>query len=124
VNIFDYLQVVDGSCRLRPTGTMSIVDAVELVTRAIEYCRARRIRKLLVDVTGVSGLPAPTQVDRFLMVEDWANAAQGMVVVAMVAPPELIDPRRFGVGVALATGLSSQVFVTEAEAAAWLAAQA
>jgi len=102
---------------------MSIVDAVELVTRAIEYCRAQRIRRLLVDVTAVSGFPAPTQVDRFLMVEDWANAAQGMVVMAMVAPPELIDPRRFGVGVAQDAGLTSQVFITEAEAAAWLATQ-
>jgi len=101
-----------------------MVDAVELVTHAIEYCRARRIRKLLVDVTAVSGFPAPTQVERFLMIEDWVNAAQGMVVVAMVAPAEFIDPRRFGVGVAQETGLNTQVFASEAEAASWLAAQA
>jgi hypothetical protein len=123
MNIFDHLQMTDGACRLHPTGEMSLVDAVELVTLTIEHCRLRRIRKLLVNLTDLSGFSTPTLIDRFLMIEDWAEAAEGKVVVAVVTRPELIHPQRFGVQVAQDSGMRSDVFASEADAVAWLAAQ-
>jgi hypothetical protein len=75
---------------------------------------------LLVDATGLIDLPIPTLVDRFLMVEDWAQEAKGTVVVAMIAPPEYIHPRKFGVKVALNFGLICDVYASEEDASAWL----
>ncbi len=75
---------------------------------------------LLVDATGFIDLPIPSLVDRFLMVEDWAQESKGTVVVAMIAPPDYIHPRKFGVKVALQFGLICDVYVSEEEASAWL----
>jgi hypothetical protein len=38
----------------------------------------------------------------------------------MVAPPELIDPQKFGVTVAANHSMEGNVFVLEADAVAWL----
>jgi hypothetical protein len=116
----DSLEVRDGRGTFRPRGKHSLVEAVDLVSRAIAYCRDRGVPLLLVDVTGLIDLPIPTLVDRFLMVEDWAQEAQGTIVVAMVAPPEYIHPRKFGVTVALHFGLICDVFTSEEEASKWL----
>ena len=75
---------------------------------------------LLVDANGFVDLPFPTLVDRFLMVEDWAQEANGMVMVAMVAPEPYIHPRKFGVKVAQQFGLTCDVYSSEEEALAWL----
>ncbi|MEO8506852.1 MAG: hypothetical protein ABI593_04410 [Betaproteobacteria bacterium] len=77
---------------------------------------------LLVDATGFIDLPAPTLVDRFLMVEDWAQEANGKVVVSMVVAPEYMHPNKFGVKVALQFGLVCDVSVSEIEALKWLLA--
>jgi hypothetical protein len=97
---------------------------VDLVSQAIAQCRHRGVRMLLVDTTGLVDLPVPSLVDRFLMVEDWAQEARGTVVVAMVASPEYIHPRKFGVKVALKFGLVCDVYPFEADAIAWLRATA
>jgi hypothetical protein len=54
------------------------------------------------------------------MVEDWAQEAKGTVVVAMVASPEYIHPRKFGVKVALHFGLICDVYTSEDAALKWL----
>jgi hypothetical protein len=97
---------------------------VDLVSGAIAHCRGNGIRMLLVDTTGLVGLPIPTLLDRFLMMEDWAEQAMGTVVVAMVARPEYIHARKFGVKVALEFGLVCDVCTSEADAVAWLDATA
>jgi len=116
----DSLEVHDGRCTFRPRGKYSLVEAVDLVSRAIAYCRDRGVKLLLVDATGLIDLPMPTLVDRFLMVEDWAQEAKGTVVVAMVASPEYIHPRKFGVKVALHFGLICDVYTSEEQASKWL----
>jgi len=115
------LAVRNGIATFRPCGRHSLVEAVDLVSRAIAQCRARDIDKLLVDSTGLVDLPIPSLLDRFLMVEDWALAAKGTVVVAMVARPEHIHPRKFGVKVAEHFGLICNVHPAEDDALAWLA---
>jgi len=110
----------DGTCVYRLHGKHSLVEAVDLISRAIAECRRSGARRLMIDVTGVEELPVPTLVDRFLMVEDWAQAAQGMVVVAMVTHPRYIHPRKFGVTVAAHLGLTCDVFTSRDAASKWL----
>jgi hypothetical protein len=113
-------EIVDGLAHYRPRGRVSLVEGVDLVSAAIAQCREQRIDKLLIDVTGLQDLPIPTLVDRFLMVEDWANASQRLVTVVMVASPEYIHPHKFGVKVAAHFGLVVEAFATEEEGRAWL----
>jgi|SRR4029078_5025049 hypothetical protein len=117
------LEAPDGYWHLRLPHLASIVQVVERVTSAIAYSRARQIPGLLVDVTGVSPLIAPTLVDRFLMVETWAFASKGDVAVAVVAQPAHIHPTKFGVKLANDLGWKADVFVLEREALEWLLAQ-
>jgi hypothetical protein len=114
------LEFHDGVGAFRPRGRYSLVEAVDLVSKAIAHCRKRSVSKLLVDATGLVDLPMPTLVDRFLMVEDWAGESEGTVVVAMVVPEEYIHPRKFGVKVALQFGLICDVYSSEEDASAWL----
>ena len=96
------------------------MEAVALVSSVISYCRERGVSRLLIDVTGLTDLPLPTLVDRFLMVEEWAQVANGTIVVAMVAPSEYMHPHKFGVKVALHFGLICDIFSSEDEASKWL----
>ena len=117
---FDPYEVNNGVCTYRPRGRYSLVEAVDLISRAISHCRDRGVTKLLIDMTGMQDVPIPTLVDRFLMVEDWAHAAQGKVVVALVAPSGYIHPRRFGTTVAQHFGLVCDIYASEAAASKWL----
>jgi hypothetical protein len=112
---------IDGAIgRFRPRGRCSLVEAVERITAAVAFCRDQGVDRLLVDASGLVGVPIPTLVDRFLMVEDWAREANGWVVVALVVRPEYIHERKFGVRVAADLGLVADVHSTEAEALEWL----
>jgi hypothetical protein len=110
----------DGMRICRLSGRHSLVAAVDLISHAIAECRRSGGTQLLIDVTGVEDVPVPTLVDRFLMVEDWAQAAQSMVVVAMVAHSRYIHPRKFGVTVAAHLGLTCDVYTSEQAAVKWL----
>lgn len=120
MSTLDSLAFHDGRGTFRPRGRYALVAAVDLVSEAIAHCRKRSVSTLLVDGTGFVDLPVPTLVDRFLMVEDWATAAKGMVTVALVVPAEYIHPRKFGVKVARDFGLICDVYSSEEEASAWL----
>jgi hypothetical protein len=116
----DDLEVRDGICHYRPHGEGTLVEAVELFRRAIAHCRDRNLAALLIDATGLVGVPIPSLVDRFLMIEEWAHEAQGMVVVVLVVHPEYIHPEKFGVKVAADFGLTADVYTSETEALKWL----
>lgn len=118
--MLEHLAVMDGICHFRPRGECSLVDAVDLINRAIAYCRNERVAKLLVNGTALVGVPIPSLVDRFLMVEEWAQKAKGMVVVVLVVLPEYIHPQKFGVKVAADFGLIADVYTSEADAFKWL----
>ena len=120
MNMTDYLVVKACIAEFRPRGECTLVEAVDLITEAIGYCRDRRIDKLLVLTTDLVGVSIPTLVDRFLMVEEWALKSHGVVVAAMVASPEYIHPQRFGVRVAADFGLVADIFTSEADALKWL----
>jgi hypothetical protein len=116
----DHLGVREGICEFRPSGESSLVEVVALITETVAYCRHQRISKLLVSPNDLRGVSIPSLVDRFLMMEEWAQAAKGMLVAAIVAHPEYIHPEKFGVKVAADFGLVVDVFTSEAEALKWL----
>jgi hypothetical protein len=120
VSVENNLQLTAGICQFRPRGTCTLVEAVDIIRRAVGYCRHRGIARLLVDGRGLSGIPIPTLIDRFLMAEDWAEAAKGMVIVSLVVHEEYIHPEKFGVKVAAAFGLTLDVFSSESKATEWL----
>ena len=116
----DHLKVREGICEFRPRGESSLVEVVDLITEAIAYCRDHGIGRLLIVGDDLTGVSIPTLVDRFLMVEAWAQAARGMIVAAIVAHPEYIHPEKFGVRVAADFGLTVDVFTSEVDALKWL----
>ena len=79
---------------------------------------------MFADVTGLVGVSVPSLVDRFLLIEDWAHEARGMVVVALVVHAEYIHPEKFGTRVARDLGLKMDIFSSEAEALEWLSSEA
>ena len=109
--------------RFSPTGERSLVEAEALIADAIAACRDRGISRLLVDATGMTGVPVPTLVERFLIAEEWAQASDGDVVLALVIAAEYIHPRKFGVSVAADRGMVTDVFTSRAEALGWLSGQ-
>ena len=94
-------------------------DAVDLVTGVLRRARAEGFPHLVIDVRDAA-FPPPTLAQRLDMVRQWAEAADGRLRVAMVAPPRFMDPERFGVVAAGNFGLSGQVFLLEHDALAWL----
>jgi hypothetical protein len=119
VNTLD-LQIQEGVCRFHPCGECTLVEAVEMIAGAIAHCRDRRVSRLLVNATGLVGVPVPTLVDRFLMAEEWAHQARSAVVVALVVHAQYIHPKKFGVRVATDFGLVSDVYTSETDALQWL----
>lgn len=120
MHIRQSVEVSEGICRFRPVGECNLLEATDLVSKALAYCRDRSIPKLFVDGTGLVGLPIPSLVDRFLMVEDWAREAQGVIAMVLVVQPQYIHPDKFGVKVAADLGFSAEVFPVESDALSWL----
>ena len=103
--------------------TRDQVAVVNAVTAAIEAARRRGVRRLLVDLRPTDGMVPPTLAQRDTLVTLWARAAAGLVAVAVVAPPSLLDPERFGEMVAAAAGMQAEGFEDRDAARAWLARQ-
>ena len=113
----------EGRGLYRLVGSVSFDEVVALVRAAIAAARSNQVTDLLVDTTALTGFPSPDTFQRFLAVVEWAEEARWSVRMAMVARPEMIDPRKFGVTVAANRGLVSNIFATEGEARAWLDAK-
>jgi len=120
MNIQQSVEESEGICRFRFRGECDLVEATELIRKALAYCRARNIPKLLVDGRGLTGLPIPSLIDRFLMVDEWAQEAGGVIVMVLVVQPQYIHSEKFGVKVAEDLGFRANVFPDEAEAFVWL----
>ncbi len=114
------LEIVDDYAVFRPSGEASVEQAEDMIASAIAAARKQAIPKLLVVTLGWTRLRSPSIPDRYFMVRKWAKAAAGVVKVAVVARPELLDPQKFGVAVATNSGLCAEVFTAEDEAIVWL----
>jgi hypothetical protein len=105
---------------LRPSGSVSLDQAVEMIDAALRDARTRGLREVVVNVTGLTGFASPSVVTRYSFIQQWANTTDWRVRLALVARPEHIDPEKFGVLVAANRGWDANVFVTEADAIVWL----
>lgn len=104
----------------RPTGEISLERAMQLTAAAVAHAREQKIKKLMVDMTGLSGVRPPNISERYFYIREWAGAAQGQVSIAMVAEPTWIDYERIGATFAKNAGLCGMSFLSEEEALAWL----
>lgn len=116
------LEVVEGVGYYRLSGSRGFQQSVRAIVEAIVAARKQGLRALLINILDAQGFNPPSVAERHGMVRAWAEAAQGMLRVAMVAPSAFIDPNKFGVIAAANFGLVGDVFNSEAEALAWLGA--
>jgi len=116
----EHFEIRGGLGFFHPFGRVTLEQAVGLVTAAIVFAREREVKKLLVDMTDLTGFDPPSMADRYFYVKDWARAAGGALCIAMVARPEMIHSQKFGVIVAAGADLVAEVFESESEALAWL----
>jgi hypothetical protein len=91
-----------------------------MVSMAIAYAREQGVSELVANVSAVAGFSPPDTFARYCLVKQWVATAGGRVRLAVVAGAAMIDPDKFGVTVAANRGLSADIFMTEAEAIAWL----
>lgn len=118
----EHFRTLDGYAEYRPSGRVTLDQGVQLVTSAIAFARKQQVRRLLVVTAGLTGVVPPTLSARYLMMQTWATTAKGLVKVAVVTRPEMVDPQKFGVTVAANFGLTFNIFIAEEEALAWLLA--
>jgi hypothetical protein len=104
----------------RPLGQFSVQEIVSLVAAVIAYACDQKIQKLLVDTTQTTGVDSLSVIERYNLSEEFARNASAYIKVVLVAKPQLLHPRRFGVTVAKNRGLNLNVATSESEALAWL----
>jgi hypothetical protein len=113
-------EIVGDHAEYRPTGELALDQATQLITSGIAFARKQKLKKLMVVTLGLAGFQPPNVIQRYYFIHEWANASGFSVRVAIVAHPEMIDPRKFGVTVAFNIGFASDVFTSEEEALTWL----
>lgn len=115
------LEQTQGIALFRPAGIMSLSTAAGLIETAIRQA-AGRCDGLMVSIMAVSGFGAPSIPARHEIMRKWAQACGGRLRLALVMPPELMDPDRYGESAAANLGLIGKGFLDEAEALTWLRA--
>ena len=118
-------EIKTGYAVFRPTGQVSIGQAVQLITEAIDFARSLNVNKLLVDITNLVGFEPPGLILRYFLIQEWARAAGKMVCLALVTRPEImdtkiVDPRKIGTTVAAEIGFTADIFTDEQDALEWL----
>jgi len=121
----EQFEVLEDCALFRPTGQVSVIEAVQLVTDGIAFARSLDVRKLLVDITRLVGFEPPGVVLRYFIIHQWARAAGRRVKVALVTRPEMVDsekvdPRKIGVAIAADINFTADIFTTEGDALRWL----
>ena len=113
-------EMVGDHAEYRPTGELSLDRATRLIASGIDFARERRVKRLMVVTLGLTGFQPPNIIQRYNFIHEWGKASAHFVHVAVVAHPEMIDPKKFGVTVARNIGFVSDVFTSEEEAKTWL----
>jgi hypothetical protein len=107
----------------RPSGTVTFEQAMNMVAEVMKHARSLELVDLLVNTGGLVGFPSPDVFGRYTLASKWAESAGAVLIVAIVARPELIDPQKIGVLMAQNRGVTGDVFTTEAAAIVWLDAR-
>ncbi|MCB1616016.1 MAG: hypothetical protein KDI30_08385 [Pseudomonadales bacterium] len=118
---FQGVVIVDDCAVLRTAGLASLEQASQKIIEAIDFARQNQLRKLMIDTLGFQAGNLPSKADRFFQIREWAYAARGEVSIALIVEEHLIDPERFGAGIAAISALKAKVFLSEVDAMQWLA---
>jgi hypothetical protein len=108
----------------RPLGVVTFEQAVETVAVGIEHAHKLGLKDLLANAHGLSGFSVPTTFGRYAFAVRWAQAGGGVLRLAIVTRPELIDHEKIGMVMAQNRGLDVDVFTNEADAIRWLDSRA
>lgn len=104
----------------RIEGTQSLAKAVDDVDQCLREALDAGVRRVLVDVRGLTGFAKPDILARLGMVRRWAATTQGRVKMAMISRAEINDSERFDVVLARSMAFDGDVFEHEDEARRWL----
>ena len=113
-------EIVGDHAEYRPTGELALDQATQLITSGIAFACERQVKKLMVVTLGPAGFQPPNVFQRYYFIHEWAKASGLSVRGAIVAHPEMIDPKKFGVLVAANIGFICDVFTSKEEALTWL----
>lgn len=102
------------------SGEQDFVDGVHRITDAILHTKTLGLDKLLVDITGITGVHPPSVEMRFWLMGEWAKAGRGSVRMALVTRREFISEDRFGIAFGMNQGFISNLFETRERALGWL----
>ena len=103
-----------------PVGQASFAEVSELLGRAVLRCRKEKIKKLLIDSTGLPEFQPPDLAERYNLAARIASDAASSVKIAHVASPKWVRSGDFGLQVARNRGLEAMNFDSAATALEWL----
>ncbi|TCZ87206.1 hypothetical protein [Lysobacter sp. N42] len=114
--------VPDGLVRIAPGNELPLHVARERVTAAVRQACASGARGLLADFHDWRGGQSPSLAMRIDSTKEWAAAAASVpgFALALVMPPEMVDPGRIGPILGSRLGFRFDVFGDVDEALAWL----
>lgn len=105
---------------VRLEGVRTLGQAVDEIDDCLRAAREAGVRRLLIDIRGLSGFPKPDITARLGMIRRWAASAGGGMKVAMISPRSLNDGERFDIVLAKSLAFDGDVFETEEDARCWL----
>ncbi|WP_407910152.1 hypothetical protein [Lysobacter claricitrinus] len=107
---------------VRPGSDLPLHAARAATTAAIDDACAAGKRGVLVDFHEWHGVERPSLALRIDSVFEWAAAAEKVqgFVMALVMPPQLVDPGRIGFIIGRRLGFNFDVFGALDEARAWI----
>jgi hypothetical protein len=108
----------------RPVGVVTFEQALDLMIAGLEYARSLGLKDVVVNIQGLTGFPPPSTFARYAMAVRGAQSGGGVVRVAVITRPEIIDPQKIGVVMAQNRGLDADVFTVEADGIRWLDSRA
>ena len=82
MNTPDHFETIEDHAVFRPTGEVSLEQGVQLITSAIVYACEQQIKKLMVDITGLTGFNSPNLSERYYFVREWPCRTRVNVCVA------------------------------------------
>ena len=108
-----------------PGNDLPLHAARGAVTEAIRAACAAGARGLVVDFQHWSGQQNPSLALRIDSVFEWASVASATpgMVVALVMPPQMVDPGKIGFVIARRLGFTFDVFGSVDDARAWVASE-
>ena len=110
MNVADYFHIDEGYDSFQPVGNVSLEEGAAACVEAIRVAGGQGIPRLLINLTGLTGLGPISTLDRFWLAKQWASAAKPGLKLAVVANPDMIDRQHIGVTVARNRGLRAKVF--------------